>query len=40
MIADLNILDKTAFCNHNTSAFMSTNEWELGVKWPVTVDSV
>ena len=40
MIADLNILDKTALCNDNTSTFVATNEWELGGKWPVTVDCV
>jgi hypothetical protein len=40
MIADLNILDKTALCNHNTSTFVATNEWELSDKWPVIVEYV
>jgi len=40
MITDLNILDKTALCNDNTSTLVATNKWKLSGQWPVTVDCV
>lgn len=40
MVTNLNILYEFTPCYDNTSAFVSTDQWELCWQWPVTVDSV
>lgn len=40
-IPNLNVLDKIALCDDNTSAFMAANERErFGGQWPVAVGSM
>lgn len=40
MIANLNIVDEGTAGYNNASTFVSTDQWELPLQWPVSVDGV
>lgn len=40
VIANFDVTDKLSSGNDNTSTLVSTDKWEFGGQWPVTVDGV
>jgi len=40
VITNLNILDKLTLSNYHAGTFMTANERQLGIEWPITVNSM
>jgi len=40
IVTNFNIIDEGPAGNDDTGTFVSTNKWELGCQWPITVNGV